>query len=101
MLDPREKRDHMFEPRDPPDGMRESRTGKGEPGAEERARETAYGRLRPSVSQRWWRAARIGTVWGIGHGISVTAMVLALYALKGRTTGAGMSAIAIRGRTFL
>ncbi len=45
------------------------------------------------LGQRWWRAARIGTVWGIGHGISVTAMVLALYALKGRSTGAGMSAI--------
>ena len=49
------------------------------------------------LGQRWWRAARIGTVWGIGHGLSVTMMVLALYALKGQTGhhvfGARLSAL--------
>ena len=45
------------------------------------------------LGQRWWRAARIGAVWGVGHSISVSAMVVSLYALKGRASSSAVGAV--------
>jgi len=41
--------------------------------------------LLPScVGQRWWRAGRIGALWGVGHGISATILGVTMYAFKTR-----------------
>jgi len=32
--------------------------------------------------QRWWRAGRVGALWGTGHGISATILGLAAFGLK-------------------
>lgn len=34
--------------------------------------------------QRWWRAGRVGALWGTGHGISATILGLAAFGLKNR-----------------
>jgi len=34
--------------------------------------------------QRWWRAARVGALWGTGHGISATILGLLAFGLKNR-----------------
>jgi len=36
--------------------------------------------------QRWWRAARVGALWGTGHGISATILGLVAFGLKNRFT---------------
>eukprot|EP00751_Fragilariopsis_kerguelensis_P003036 CAMPEP_0170817318 /NCGR_PEP_ID=MMETSP0733-20121128/39952_1 /TAXON_ID=186038 /ORGANISM="Fragilariopsis kerguelensis, Strain L26-C5" /LENGTH=327 /DNA_ID=CAMNT_0011176983 /DNA_START=195 /DNA_END=1178 /DNA_ORIENTATION=+ len=42
--------------------------------------------------QRWYNAGRIGTLWGIGHGIAVTILGVLGYALKAQFTKAGPGA---------
>merc|ERR1712113_382618 len=34
--------------------------------------------------QRWWRAGRVGALWGTGHGISATILGLLAFGLKNR-----------------
>jgi len=34
--------------------------------------------------QRWWRAGRVGALWGTGHGISATLLGLTAFGLKNR-----------------
>jgi len=34
--------------------------------------------------QRWFRAGRVGAIWGMGHGISATLLGIAAFALKNR-----------------
>jgi len=42
--------------------------------------------------QRWWRAGRVGALWGTGHGISATILGLLAFGLKNRfTTMPGVS----------
>lgn len=36
--------------------------------------------------QRWWRAGRVGALWGTGHGISATILGLMAFGLKNRFT---------------
>ena len=34
------------------------------------------------VGQRWYRAGRVGALWGMGHGVSATILGISAYALK-------------------
>lgn len=47
--------------------------------------------------QRWYRAGRIGALWGMGHGVSATILGVIAFALKSRMSKLGPFARVVRG----
>ena len=47
--------------------------------------------------QRWYNAGRIGILWGLGHGVSVTILGILGYALKSQLTKASGAKVILTG----
>uniref|UniRef100_A0A7R9ZBQ6 Nickel/cobalt efflux system n=1 Tax=Pseudictyota dubia TaxID=2749911 RepID=A0A7R9ZBQ6_9STRA len=47
--------------------------------------------------QRWYRAGRIGALWGMGHGVSATILGVCAFALKSRMSKMGAFSRVVRG----
>lgn len=53
------------------------------------------------IGQRWYKAGRIGVLWGMGHGISVTLLGVLGYALKSQFQRAPGAQVVLHGLSHL
>lgn len=51
--------------------------------------------------QRWWKAGRIGALWGMGHGVSVTILGALAFALKSQFQKAPGAKVVLSGASHL
>jgi len=51
--------------------------------------------------QRWWKAGRIGALWGMGHGVSVTILGVLAFALKSQFQKAPGAKVVLTGASHV